>query len=517
MMIASLKKTVRPCTVALLALCTAECQLMPILKDPLYCWAEKDSDGDGHIDANCGGDDCNDNDPTRWTKTLWDCDAERPPGTADWDCDGHFDVNCGGDDCDDGWASAYVGGESFCGDLLNPYPRDGNCDGVADNLYECTCRRANAKVDLDCDAEPMLHGYEVVAWKDTGPSRDVSVYLVDTSYDFTHSIAVASEDGIFLVEGTKPSACPGTRCEERDVRRNWKVTDVVENITGRRIAAYANNLFVVDDVGFRSLVLEKRRLFVSSTVRVLNDARSVFVFMNRAYVTSALGLHVFDASDPSTLREVSALGMSDLMIQDAMAYPTDLFVADGMIYIAVWGSAFPPHYDFGQFGMYVVEASDRELPARVYDPVVGDAWADGVFVMDDRVYLAIEDGLRIYDIETTGDPVQPVELGEPRRLDGLGVIHDVFVTGGFAYLAGDDGLYLVNVRSDPLSVLSGPVRLPPPGAGDGAASSVARAVHVVHSWHSVEQVGEEWYAFVATDDGLYIVDLMPRELQAVGR
>lgn len=56
-----------------------------------------DLDCDGHDSVVQGGDDCNDEDPLRWS------------GHSDFDGDGHDDVRCGGDDCDDEDALVWTG------------------------------------------------------------------------------------------------------------------------------------------------------------------------------------------------------------------------------------------------------------------------------------------------------------------------------------------------------------------------------------------------------------------------
>jgi len=149
--------------------------------------ATGDIDGDGFVDANCGGDDCDDGDATinpsvdgdgDGSNVCEDCDdadAGNFPGNAeicadgiDQDCsgadddgdtdgDGFVNVVCiGGDDCDDSNAAVFPGafdqdGDGFdvCEDcydiagdteaLINPDAEevcdglDNDCDGVSDN------------------------------------------------------------------------------------------------------------------------------------------------------------------------------------------------------------------------------------------------------------------------------------------------------------------------------------------------------------------------------------------------
>ena len=101
-----------------------------------------DADGDGHEDAACGGDDCDDTDPGIHPSAAEVCDAEGldedcDPATLgdDADGDGHVSDRCCngrgtarvcGDDCDDGMSGVHPGVPDNCN------ARDDDCDGATD-------------------------------------------------------------------------------------------------------------------------------------------------------------------------------------------------------------------------------------------------------------------------------------------------------------------------------------------------------------------------------------------------
>ncbi|MCZ7677783.1 MAG: MopE-related protein [Sandaracinaceae bacterium] len=122
-----------------------------------------DADGDGHYDAACGGDDCDDGDALRFPGNLEVCDARRDedcdPTTLGSDADGDGQVAdrcCNatstglvcGEDCDDSAATIFAGSGP-----------DG-CDG-----YDSDC-------DGDIDEDPTLRFYRDVDGDEYGVTTD---------------------------------------------------------------------------------------------------------------------------------------------------------------------------------------------------------------------------------------------------------------------------------------------------------------------------------------------------------
>ena len=114
-----------------------------------------DSDGDGHADAACGGDDCDDADPSRYPGATEVCDLDDEdcdPTTygADADGDGFQSAlccngagNCGSD-CDDALNTVNPGAAETCDTI------DDDCDGAADEGVCVPCRAGYAGFDGNC-------------------------------------------------------------------------------------------------------------------------------------------------------------------------------------------------------------------------------------------------------------------------------------------------------------------------------------------------------------------------------
>ncbi len=130
--------------------CTTQCELTG------------DADGDGHDAIECGGDDCDDADATRFPGAVEVCDPGHDEdcdpltlGDRDADGDGHIDALCCngdvcGDDCDDTRANQHPTASEVCDGI------DNDCNGVLDGPLED--RDRDGFVDpscggTDCDDE----------------------------------------------------------------------------------------------------------------------------------------------------------------------------------------------------------------------------------------------------------------------------------------------------------------------------------------------------------------------------
>ncbi len=93
-----------------------------------------DVDGDGHADVACGGDDCDDGDPSRYPGATEVCDAD------DEDCDA---ATYGADADADGFQSALCcNGAGNCGT---------DCDDTLNTVNPGAAEQCNGGIDDDCD------------------------------------------------------------------------------------------------------------------------------------------------------------------------------------------------------------------------------------------------------------------------------------------------------------------------------------------------------------------------------
>jgi hypothetical protein len=136
-----------------------------------------DRDHDGHTDAACGGDDCDDNDPNRYPGNVEVCDhhdEDCDPTTLgpDNDHDGFVSTACCnpdatgmlvcGTDCDDTRMTVHPGAVEACNGV------DDDCDGVIDNGVQLTFYR---DIDGDGYGQLCVHGRRLQRHGTCGPSR----------------------------------------------------------------------------------------------------------------------------------------------------------------------------------------------------------------------------------------------------------------------------------------------------------------------------------------------------------
>jgi len=118
-----------------------------------------DEDGDGYFDVACGGTDCDDTSYLSNPGAGEHCtdevdnncdglvdgaDSLCDPACADDDGDGYLDAACGGTDCDDTNETVHPGGGEHCSDGL-----DNNCNGFVDGADTGDC--PSMCVDADGD------------------------------------------------------------------------------------------------------------------------------------------------------------------------------------------------------------------------------------------------------------------------------------------------------------------------------------------------------------------------------
>lgn len=173
-----------------------ECQTM--------CELSGDADGDGALAIACGGDDCDDSDPSRFPDNEEVCDGRgldedcdpTTIGERDADGDGAIDIRCCnadncGTDCDDGRAGVFPGATETCNE------RDEDCDGVVDE--DVPVRTYFPDCDRDGFGDDSVEGVVACSRPDDAPESC-------PSGDWSTAIGDC-EDGMMSINPGNPEVC----------------------------------------------------------------------------------------------------------------------------------------------------------------------------------------------------------------------------------------------------------------------------------------------------------------------
>jgi len=170
---------------------------------------DADNDGDGHARGECGGDDCDDERAERFPGAVPGCGTDLSDPMSDLDCSGTVDSDddsdssvddaCGGDDCDDSDPSIHPGATEVCEDWV-----DGDCDTLADTPVAMLddVRVTNA-AGISSHVQIVWSGSEyALAWHDLRHG-DAEAYFARISPDGT---LVGSDVRVSNAEGASQNA-----------------------------------------------------------------------------------------------------------------------------------------------------------------------------------------------------------------------------------------------------------------------------------------------------------------------
>jgi len=140
-----------------------------------YMDSVEDFDADGYANATCAASgaevDCDDENDEVWPGATelcdeidHDCDGSWADGGADDDGDGVLDAACGGDDCDDTLDTVFLGADEVCVDGV-----DQDCDTLVDGpvFLPAPARFSSAAVVTDVSSIVWSGSEWAVAWEDS--------------------------------------------------------------------------------------------------------------------------------------------------------------------------------------------------------------------------------------------------------------------------------------------------------------------------------------------------------------
>ncbi|GIK37290.1 MAG: hypothetical protein BroJett011_11230 [Chloroflexota bacterium] len=206
---------------------------------------------------------------------------------------------------------------------------------------------------------------------------------------------------------------------------------------------------------------------------VMEKANGLAVANGLAYVSSEVGLHVLDLSNPAVPRQI---GLYPVEWSIMSTPPGEIAVAGPMAYLLVAG------------GVHMVDVSDPGAPRQVglYQPGVG---IEHIAVTDKTLYLGAGPEFLVVDVS---NPASPQEL---TRLS-LGWVNQIVVAGTTAYVVAANQIAELHIFdiSDPAA---------PRQVGRYQTSSPVTAVAVAPA--PPAQAGV--VAYVITQEGLHLVDV----------
>jgi len=208
-------------------------------------------------------------------------------------------------------------------------------------------------------------------------------------------------------------------------------------------------------------------------IQTPGQAFDVAISGNCAYVADAFkGVRILDISNPSQSFEIGGYSVKKGHAGQLAIVGNTVYVADrnwGLEIVDVSNPAAPlPLGDYkpfgmaysvavsgeyayiaaGAFGLRVVNNSNPVLPVEV-GTFATDYFVSSVAVEGHYAYVATDIGQTLYILDIT-NPSNIVLVGYCVRVSPgeFGAYHDIAVSGGFAYLANESGLVIIDI-SDP--------------------------------------------------------------------